>query len=109
SYFFNGKIYNEDNDKLLKLLKVNAVIVSFFEDSKGRIWFGTNKNILVMWDGKSVKKYISANPIHTYTSTFIHEDIAGTIWAFSNECIRIFNNNTFTVASHGTLPLSYKT
>lgn len=109
SYFFNGKIYNESNDQLLKLLKVNAVIVSFLEDSKGRIWLGTNKNILVMWDGKSIKKFISASSFHPYTSTFIHEDTDGTIWAFSNECIRIFKNNTFTVASHGTLPLSYKT
>lgn len=109
SYFLNGKIYNENNDKLLKLLKVNAVIVSFFEDSKGRIWFGTNKNILVMWDGKAIIKYISASAIHPYTNTFIHEDTNGSIWAFSNECIRIFNNKTFTVSSHGTLPLSYKT
>lgn len=109
SYFFNGKIYNENNDKLLKLLKFNAVIVSFFEDSKGRIWFGTNKNVLVMWDKKTITKYISANPIHEYTSTFIHEDKSGTIWAFSNQCIRIFNNKTFNIASHGSLPLSYKT
>lgn len=109
SYFFNGKIYNENNDKLLKLLKFNAVVVSFLEDSKGRIWFGTNKNVLVMWDGKTVMKYVSADPVHPYTSTFIHEDKSGKIWAFSNQCIRIFKNNTFIVASHGTLPLSYKT
>ncbi|WP_316815353.1 two-component regulator propeller domain-containing protein [Pedobacter nyackensis] len=109
SYFFNGKIYNENNDKLLKLLKFNAVVVSFLEDSKGRIWFGTNKNVLVMWDGKTVMKYVSADPVHPYTSTFIHEDKSGMIWAFSNQCIRIFKNNTFIIASHGTLPLSYKT
>lgn len=109
SYFLDGKIYNENNDRLLKLLKFNAVIVSFFEDSKGRIWFGTNKNILVMWDGKSVMKYISANQEHQYTSTFIHEDRSGMIWAFSNKCVRVFNNNSFTIVSYGTLPLSYKT
>ena len=109
SYFLDGKIYNENNDKLLKLLKFNAVIVSFFEDSKGRIWFGTNKNMLVMWDGKSVMKYISADQEHQYTSTFIHEDKSGTIWAFSNKCVRVFNNNSFTILSYGTLPLSYKT
>lgn len=109
SYFFNGKIYNENNDKLLKLLKFNAVVVSFLEDSKGRIWFGTNKNVLVMWNGKTVTKYVSADPVHPYTSTFVHEDNSGQIWAFSNQCIRIFRNSTFTVASHGTLPLSYKT
>lgn len=109
SYFLNGKIYNESNDKLLRLLKFNAVIVSFFEDSKGRIWFGTNKNVLVMWDGKSVMKYISANQERQYTSTFIFEDKSGTIWAYSNKCVRVFNNNSFTIAPYSTLPISYKT
>lgn len=109
SYFFNGKVYNERNDKLLEVLKFDAVVVSFYEDSKGRIWFGTNKNILVMLDGKKVTKYISANLAHQYTGTFVHEDRSGTIWAFSNECIRVFDNNTFKVATHSSIPLSYKT
>lgn len=109
SYFFNGKIYNETNNKLLKLLKFNAVVVSFFEDSKGRIWFGTNKNLLVRWDGKSVMKYISADDNHQFLNTFIHEDKSGNIWAFSNKCVRIFNNKHFTIVPHSTLPLSYKT
>ncbi|SMD17418.1 Two component regulator propeller [Pedobacter nyackensis] len=109
SYFFNGKIYNENNDKLLRLLKFNAVVVSFLEDSKGRIWFGTNKNVLVMWNGKTITKYISADSEHQYTSTFVHEDKLGKIWAFSNQCVRIFDNKTFTIVSHGTLPISYKT
>lgn len=109
SYFLNGKIYNESNDKLLKLLKFNAVVVSFFEDSKGRIWFGTNKNLLVMWDGKSIMKYISADQELQYTGTFVHEDRFGTIRAYTNKCVRVFHNQTFTNESYRALPLSYKT
>ncbi|WP_316812429.1 two-component regulator propeller domain-containing protein [Pedobacter heparinus] len=109
SYFYNGKIYNENNNRLLKLLKFNGVIVSFFEDSKGRIWFGTNKNVLVMWDGKTIMKYISANQERQFINTFVHEDRAGNIWAFSNKCQRIFSNMQFTVVPHSSLPLSYKT
>lgn len=37
SYFKNGVIYNESNDKLLQLLKFNGVVTSFFEDSKGHL------------------------------------------------------------------------
>ncbi len=109
SYFLNGKIYNESNDKLLKLLKFNAVVVSFFEDSKGRIWFGTNKNLLVMWDGKSIIKYISADQELQYTGTFVHEDRFGTIRAYTNKCVRVFHNQTFINESYRALPLSYKT
>ncbi|MEJ2882025.1 ligand-binding sensor domain-containing protein [Pedobacter sp. GR22-6] len=109
SYFYNGKIYNDTNNNLLKLLKFNAVVVSFFQDSKGRIWLGTNKNILVMWDGKSIMKYISANDDRQFINTFIHEDKQGRIWAYSNRCVRLLNGNKFEQVAHGTLPISYKT
>jgi ligand-binding sensor domain-containing protein len=109
SYFFNGRIYNETNNSALKPLNSNALIVSFFEDSKNRIWLGTSKNMLVMWDGKSVIKYISANEAHPFINTFVHEDAKGKIWAFSNKCIRLFNGHTFVTLSHNSLPLSYKT
>lgn len=108
SYFYNGKIYNETNDKQLKLLKLNAVIVSFFEDSKGRVWLGTNKNVLVMWDGKSIVKYTSANVNRQFINTFVHEDASGKIWAFSSQCIHLFNHNTFVTVPHSSLPLSHK-
>lgn len=109
SYYLNGKIYNETNNQLLKLLKFNAVVVSFFEDSKGRIWFGTNKNLLVMYDGKSIMKYMSANASLQFINTFIHEDRAGNIWAFGKACVRVFKNKQFQIVPHVTLPLSYKT
>ncbi|HKG08612.1 MAG TPA: two-component regulator propeller domain-containing protein [Pedobacter sp.] len=109
SYFWNGRIYNETNNKQLKLLKFNAIIVSFFQDSKGRIWLGTNKNVLVMWDGKSIMKYISANSNRQFINTFVHEDAAGRIWAYSNKCVRIFDGKNFTVTPHRSLPFSYKT
>ena len=109
SYFFNGKIYNETNNQLLKLLKFNGVVVSFFEDSRGRIWFGTNKNLLVMYDGRSIMKYISAREDLQYINAFIHEDKAGNIWAFGKACVRVFKNRKITVVRHVALPLSYKT
>jgi len=109
SYFFNGIIYNEYNDKLLKLLKFNVVVVSFFQDSKGNRWFGTNKNMLVMWDGKSLKKFISANVNHQYINTVINEDPSGKIWAYSTQCVRVFDGVTFRLMPHSNLPLSFKT
>lgn len=109
SYFYNGKVYNETNNKLLKLLKFNAVIVSFFQDSKGRIWLGTNKNVLIMYNGKSITKYISANHDKQFINTFVHEDAAGKIWAISNTSVRVMEGDTFKVKPHSSLPISYKT
>ncbi|MGY4384439.1 ligand-binding sensor domain-containing protein [Pedobacter sp. UYP24] len=108
SYFYNGKIFNETNNDLLKLLKFNAIIVSFFQDKNGRIWFGTNRNLLVMLDGKSITKFISGNKDRQFINTFIHEDKTGRIWAYSNRSVRMLVGKDFKVTPHKSLPISYK-
>ncbi|QNK61431.1 histidine kinase [Pedobacter sp. PAMC26386] len=109
SYFLNGVIYNASNNKLLKLLKFNGVVTSFFEDSKGNIWFGTNKNMLARWDGKSLKKYSSTDHDNQFINTFIYEDQSGRIWASSTHCLRFFDGETFIKTTFSINPLSYKT
>jgi ligand-binding sensor domain-containing protein len=109
SYFYNGRIYNETNDKLLMILKFNAIIVSFFEDSKGRLWFGTNKNILYMWDGKKLTNYVSKNLNNQFINSFIHEDQDGKIWILSANCIRMFSGGDFVLKPKLALPISFKT
>ncbi|MEJ7558926.1 MAG: two-component regulator propeller domain-containing protein [Pedobacter sp.] len=109
SYFFNGKIYNQSNSELLRLLRFNSIVVSFFQDTKGRIWFGTNRNLLVMWDGKSIMKYISANEDRQFINSFIHEDAQGKIWAYSNTSVRVLEGKSFKIVPHHSLPISYKT
>nr|WP_184659814.1 sensor histidine kinase [Pedobacter cryoconitis] len=109
SYFQNGVIYNENNNKLLKFLKFNGVVTSFFEDSKGNIWFGTNKNLLARWDGKSLTKYTSADPSSQFINTFIYEDQTGRIWALSAHCLRVFDGKEFSKTKISANSLSYKT
>lgn len=109
SYFYNGKIYNQNNNEQLKQLNFNAVIVSFFEDSKGRIWFGTNKNIIGVWDEKTLIKYSSPNAANQFINTFIHEDKQGNIWAYSTQAVHLFIRNNFVLIKDSLLPLSYKT
>ncbi len=109
SYYYNGKIYNPDNDKQLKQLNFNAVIVSFLEDSKGRIWFGTNKNIIGVWDGKSLIKYSSPTLEKQYANAFINEDKQGNIWAYSTTATFLYIKSNFVLVEDKLLPLSYKT
>lgn len=109
SYFYNGKIYNQENSTQLQQLNFNAVVVSFFEDSKGRIWFGTNKNIIGLWDEKTLIKYSSPNTENQFINTFIHEDKQGNIWAYSTQAVHLFIRNNFVLIKDTLLPLSYKT
>jgi sensor histidine kinase YesM/ligand-binding sensor domain-containing protein len=109
SYFYNGIIHNPENDSQLKQLNFNAVVVSFFEDSKGRIWFGTNKNIIGVWDGKSLIKYSSPIDIRQYANAFIQEDRQGNIWAYSTTAVFLYIKSNFVLIADDILPLSYKT
>lgn len=109
SYFYNGRIYNSENEPKLKLLKLNAVVVSFFEDSKSRIWFGTNKNIIACWNERSVLTYASPNPQKQFINAFIHEDSKGNIWAYSTQALHVFIERDFVLINDSIRPLSYKT
>jgi ligand-binding sensor domain-containing protein len=109
SYFYDGRIYNEGNSKLLKLLKFNDIIVSFFEDSKGRIWLGSNNNRLYVWDGKYLIKYVSKNQKKQFIHAFIHEDLSGAIWVISQQATMMFRGSSFYNIPKKIDALSYKT
>ncbi|WP_316803051.1 two-component regulator propeller domain-containing protein [Pedobacter nototheniae] len=107
SYFQDGKFYNRDNNKLLKELSFNTVVVSFLEDKTGRIWLGTNANLIALWDGKSVKKFVSPHPKNQFTNAFIHEDEKGNIFSYSDSSVQKFDGKTFNLISSNVKPLSY--
>ncbi len=109
SYFYNGRIYNAKNDPKLKALNFDAVIVSFLEDSRGRFWFGTNKNIIGMWDGKQVLKFVSGNPQKQLINAYLYEDQNGQIWSNSSHALHLFNNKEFVLIREEVVPYSYKT
>lgn len=105
SYFYQGRIYNSANDQTLRLLRFNAVVMSVFHDSKDRLWFGTNKNILYMLEGKHLTSFSSSDPQTQFISTYVTEDTKGQIWTYSNQTIRVFRNGRFG-RSNQTLPSS---
>ena len=110
SYFLDGIIYNSNNDKTLQLLKFNAVVISMFQDSRDRLWFGTNKNMLFMFDGKSLTKFVAKNTSNQFFFTYINEDAKGRIWVYSDRSVKVFENGVFKRSEDTPLaPLSYKT
>ncbi|WP_225872305.1 ligand-binding sensor domain-containing protein [Pedobacter frigidisoli] len=109
SYLKDGKFYNKDNDDLLRKLSLNTVIVSFLMDKSGRIWLGTNSNIIVCYDGKTIKKYVSPNTNDKFINAFIHEDEQGNIFAYSDQSVQKFDGKTFSLIKSQVQPLSYMT
>ena len=82
------KIYNAKRIPGLAKLNMGGVRV-IFEDSKGRLWFGTNSNGLVMFDAKRnharnwKRTEENDSTIIGNTITSITEDKNGIIWAAS--------------------------
>ncbi|WP_443939522.1 ligand-binding sensor domain-containing protein [Pedobacter sp. MW01-1-1] len=109
SYFKDGKFYNSLNDRLLKKLNFNTVIISFHIDKKGRIWLGTNANLIACWDGNSVKRYVSQYRDNSFINSFIHEDEQGNIYAYADLSVQKFDGNQFKLIKSPVSPLSYMT
>ncbi|WP_432709874.1 ligand-binding sensor domain-containing protein [Pedobacter sp.] len=108
SYFHNGKIYNSTNDQALGLLKFDAVIISIFHDKQNRLWFGTNKNQLFMFDGKRLFKFSSTDYKNQFTFSYASEDASGKIWIYSQNNVRLYNNGKFSLVNSNTpAPPSY--
>ena len=109
SYFHNGKIYNATNDETLRLLQFNAVIISIFHDSQDRLWFGTNKNQLYMFDGKTLYRYSSTDHKNQFIFSYANEDANGRIWIYSQNSVRLFKHGQFDLINRDTpAPPSYK-
>jgi len=109
SFLKDGKYYNRNNNDLLKKLSFNVVFTSFLQDTKGRIWLGTNSNLIVCWDGKSIQKYTSKSVADKFTNAFLHEDEHGEIFAYSDGSVQKFNGGDFILEKSTVQPISYMT
>ncbi len=107
SYYYNNKFYNASNDSLLSKTFCKASFVSFFEDSKQRLWFSTNQREMVMIDGKSVKIFYSAS--QSFTNSVIAENKLSEILIFNRNAIYKYDGKGFTELNVKLYPLSAKT
>lgn len=109
SYYHNGQIYNKSNSSLLGKLNITEIIISFFEDSHGRLWLGTNKNLLYMYDGSRLVKFSSKDMNHQFIDASVYEDANRNIWVINQDAALIFKDKAFYLAAQVPKTLSYKT
>ena len=107
SYYYNNKFYNSSNDSVLRKTFCKASFVSFFEDSKHRLWFSTNQREMVMIDGTSVKIFYSAT--QSFTNSSIAENDQSEILIFNQNATYKYNNKGFAELKTQLRPLSLKT
>jgi ligand-binding sensor domain-containing protein len=67
-YYYKGKIYNQDNDPILKSIKLSGHLISIAEDSLGNIALLQNTRLHVIWADKSVTVFM---PPAGFTPNFL--------------------------------------
>src|SRR5712671_5604178 len=73
SFWLQGKIHSPSNTPFLKDAYTGGTISSYYEDTKGRFWLGTEKYGFIVITGDSVAK-IEHEDIVKLGTTFVHED-----------------------------------
>ncbi|MBL4755973.1 MAG: hypothetical protein JKY52_20570 [Flavobacteriales bacterium] len=58
----------------------NSAILTMMEDNNGNLWFGTGRNGVYRYDGKSFKKYTTEDGLINDSVFAIVEDKAGNLW-----------------------------
>jgi ligand-binding sensor domain-containing protein len=109
SYFQDGKIYNKSNSNLLRKLNITEIIVSFFEDGQGRLWFGSNKNLLYLYDGDKLLKFSSRELNKQFLNACVYEDAQQNIWVINQRAVMLYKNGSFYHVSSIPNTISYKT
>ena len=106
SYLKDGKFYNSGNNKVLKSLQTNAVVVSFLEDKNGKIWLGTNSREIICLDSSSVRKYSAYSKNFNFFNAALHQGKDGQIYALSNGKTYLFSGSNFKLTNLRWAPIS---
>lgn len=107
SYYYENKFYNADNDTLLSKAFCKASFISFFEDSKQRLWFSTNQRELLMIDGGKTTFFYSAK--QSLANSFLAENANGETLILSKNNFYIYKNQKFIDRKSASYPLNFRT
>ncbi|NEU09478.1 hypothetical protein GZH53_14225 [Flavihumibacter sp. R14] len=109
-YYFDGKFYNPDNNKILKNAITKGSFISCFEDSNNRLWFATNQQqiIEINHDKVIVHEKPNNHPDTDISNTFIFEDERKRIIAVNSKGFYYIRKETLENAPSQYLPISFK-
>jgi ligand-binding sensor domain-containing protein len=88
-----GSVRTQD---LRDTAQVAEYIVAAFEDSKGNLWFGTNGQGAVRWDGNSLRYFSIADGLIGDVVTAITADRDGHLWFGTHDGASRYDEETFT-------------
>lgn len=81
-------------------LKYSSGIISIFEDSKGRFWFGSQKEGVCLSIGNELKYFTTNDGLSNNQVRTIQEDQAGVLWFATGNGITSFDVDGFEIQTN---------
>lgn len=78
-------------------LKYSSGIISIFEDSKGRFWFGSQKEGVCLSNGNELRYFTTQDGLSDNQIRTIQEDVAGVLWFATGNGITSFDGSGFKI------------
>ena len=101
SYYYNDTIFNNENDSRLNKARADNGIITFLEDSRHNLWFGTlGSQVLCITETDGMVYDIPLVKMDSVIPSgwvFLHEPAPGRIWVESIGQIYELKNKTFTL------------
>jgi ligand-binding sensor domain-containing protein len=107
-YYYDGKFFNPENDRILNKAITKASITFCFEDSANRLWFATNQQQIIEIDGEKVTIHGKADKQMDISNTFIFEDEQNRVMAANNKAFYFLEGKIVRQAPAKYLPVSFK-
>lgn len=81
-------------------LKYSSGIISIFEDSKGRFWFGSQKEGVCLSIGNELRYFTTNDGLSDNQIRAIQEDQAGVVWFETGDGITSFDGDGFEIRTN---------
>ena len=77
---------------------VSEFVRTMYQDTKGNLWFGTNGNGLIRYDGKTLKEFTKEDGLGTAVRAIV-EDKKGNVWFGTSSGLVKYDGTSFTNVS----------
>jgi ligand-binding sensor domain-containing protein len=93
-YYLNGKIYNQQNDSVLKKIHIGERLFNLFEDNAGTIWTNELNAVYRIYKNNTVERLDNLGGVQLKTAYYFGHDASNCVWFLS------IDNDVWNIYKH---------
>lgn len=95
-YYYKNRIYNQENDTVLKKLNIRTYIIGFAEDEAGNIMVQEANRLHLLTPNGKVQAYDEINNRPIFFCCEVGPAAGGGFWVIDRGSVYLFKNNVFS-------------